>query len=405
MRSSKFTKLMDALTRDGIAVSSECEEAISLWKDEALENLFLERRQVPQLTGYQRREICEGRADQLVYGEYVVRELIGSGGMADVFRANHVHMRRDHAIKVIRRELLNRLPESHRKTVIRRFAQEVRIAARLEHDHIVRTFGFDRRRHFVVMEYVDGPDLDSLSDQAELYEEDAVDLVLQAARGLEYAHNQGVVHRDIKPRNLIFDEATSRVKITDWGLARIDNGPRRHSYLSGTGSSSYRRRRLHATNRFLKRDGQAGRDAQPAGSAGAAHPGSRVGSDNPTGSRLTQPGEVFGSVCFMSPEQAEDTYQAGRQSDIYSLGCTLFTLLTRRPIYTRSTATLTLLAHCDPAVPVPSLSAERGVSPYLETVFHRMVARDLKRRYPSMREVIFDLEQCLRRRQMFVVTT
>ena len=334
-----------------------------------VESILDDRRQSRRLTTYQKQQIQAGRADGLVCDEYVIRDVVGAGEQAIVYLANHNVLRRLDALKIVRPEMLESLSEAQRQQTMTRFKQGARAAARLYHENIVRTYGFSSEHFYVAMEFVDGPDLDLLSDLAPLTVRDAVNYILQAARGLDYAHtcDPAVIHRDIKPRNLLFEEKTHTVKIADWGMARI-----------------------------------MGSDSQPTYSLRS------VGgpADCPS-TRPTCAGEVFGTVCFMSPEQAMDSGQADARSDIYSLGCTLFTLLTRRPVYERSTATMTMLAHCDESLSPPSLAdhlqrrSEResqggvGVATrfaFLDKIFHRMVARRPRDRYQSMEEVIAALD-------------
>jgi eukaryotic-like serine/threonine-protein kinase len=286
------------------------------------------------LTNYQVQEACQGRAKDLVLGNYTILDKIGQGGMGQVFKAQHRRMDRIVAIKL--------LPASVTKdqAAIARFEREVKAAAKLEHPNIVTAYDADEAagRHFLVMQFVEGHDLSALvKKDGPLPVEQAVSCIAQAARGLEYAHRRGVVHRDIKPANLLLDlEGT--VKILDMGLARLE----------------------------------------PA--AGEEH------------AELTGTDQIMGTVDFMSPEQALDTKHADERSDIYSLGITLWYLLTGRAVYGGKSVMAKLLAHREQ--PIPSLQAAcPGATSALEAVFTKMVAKMAEDRFQSMSEVVVELER------------
>jgi len=300
------------------------------------EDLALELVRQQKLTPYQAEALILGNGKSLVLDNYVLLEKIGAGGMGQVFRARHKRLGRIVAVKV--------LPPSTMKNAatVARFQREVRAVARINHQHIVAAFdaGQDGEVHFLVMEYVDGKDLAAIvKKHGPLPVEQAVDYILQAARGLDAAHAEGIVHRDIKPGNLLVDNGGT-VKVLDMGLAR------------------------------LSADGEPGQNSE-----------------------LTSTGAVMGTVDYMSPEQALDTKTADARADIYSLGCSLFYLLTGRAPYQGETLMQRLLAHREQ--PIPSLRAVRpDVPERVEVVFNKMVAKDVGDRYQTSREVIVDLEWC-----------
>lgn len=284
-----------------------------------------------KLTGFQARAFYHGAAAQLVIGSYVILDRIGSGGMGQVYKAEHRRMRRVVALKLIN--------AVRAQEAVRRFQREVEAAAKLDHPNIVTAFDADvvNGTHYLAMEYVDGFDLATVVKEfGRVPLRLAVDWMLQAARGLEYAHGRGVIHRDIKPANLLLDELGA-LKILDMGLARLDDSP------------------------------------------GAI--------EETAFGPLTRMGEIIGTIDFMSPEQAEDTRQAGPSSDIYSLGCTFYYLATGQVLYPVDTVMRKLLAHRDQ--PIPSLTQLRGEVPrWVDDLFGKMVAKKPEKRFPRMTDLI-----------------
>lgn len=288
-----------------------------------------------KLTEYQARVILQGEGEPLVLGRHVILDKIGQGGMGVVLKAWHARMERVDALKILSPKV-TKTPE-----LLDRFHREVKAAARLEHPNIVAAYDADEvdGTHFLVMQHVDGTNLLSLvKSRGPLPANEAVDCILQAARGLQYAHDQGVVHRDIKPSNLMVDRRGS-VKILDMGLARLE---------SATASGQ---------------------------------------------TDLTGTGQIMGTVDYIAPEQAENTKHADQRADIYSLGITLWYLLTGRTAYQGETVMEKLLAHREN--PIPSLrQACPQASSELESVFAKMVAKTPDTRYQTMMEVIVDLDRC-----------
>jgi serine/threonine protein kinase len=275
---------------------------------------------------------AEEKDDHQVIGEYVLLEELGGGGMGRVFKAIHRKMNRRVALKLLPRSLVES-PES-----VERFQREVQALARLSHPNIVAVHdaGAADGTHFYVMDLVDGDDLSRLvKENGPMPVEETLDCILQAARGLEYAHSQGVVHRDIKPSNLILDH-DGTLKILDLGIARFQPLPE-----------------------------QAGDD-------------------------LTKTGCVLGTVDYMAPEQAMNTRRADHRADIYSLGCTLHFLLTGRAIFGGETVMERLVAHREH--PAPSLMKACPAAPqWLDGIFRKMVAKKPEDRYQSVTALVSDL--------------
>ncbi|GEM_PF-770183 len=303
---------------------------------------LLERR---LLTPWQLQRIAQGQIDKLRLGDYLIVDELGAGGMGVVYKAVHRRMRRVVALKVLPQKAMES-PDA-----VRRFQQEVRVIAQLTHRNVVTAFdaGEDDGVHYLVMEYVDGVDLRvHVKKHGPLPLLEALRCIIHAARGLDYAHQQGIVHRDVKPGNLLLTQ-TQSVKLLDLGLARMDQS--QLDPISGTEHS-----------------------------------------------QITSPGSLMGTAEYMAPEQAHDTRQADARADIYSLGCTLFFLLTGRTPFRGESVMETLLAHHQS--PVPSLRDERPDVPImLDAVFKRMVAKHPQDRPQSMGEVVKLLEavraQCL----------
>lgn len=273
---------------------------------------------------------------------YRIVELIGRGGMGNVYRAEHRLMNRPVAIKLINAQLV-RNPQA-----VERFRREVQTAAKLCHPNIVGAFDAEQAgdAHFLVMEFVEGTDLASVVKQrGPLPVAEACDCIRQAAVGLQHAHEKGMVHRDIKPHNLML-AANGRVRILDFGLA---------GFVSDAAIPN------------------ASSDAGSVGHVAASH--------------LTTLGSVMGTPDYMAPEQATDAHSADIRADIYSLGCTLYFLLTGRPPFTADNVLAKLKAHAQQ--PPPPLT---GVTAELSKVAARMLAKQPEERFRTPAELIAALE-------------
>ena len=273
---------------------------------------------------------------------YRVLELLGVGGMGAVFKAEHLLMERTVALKVINRQLIDH------PGAVERFRREVKAAAKLTHPNIVTAYDAEQAGdvHFLVMEYVEGASLARLVDaQGPLPPARACDYVRQAALGLQHAFERGMVHRDIKPHNLMLTPG-GQVKVLDFGLARF---------------------------------------AQESRPAGASHCPEAAAAPGAPAESLTQIGAVLGTPLYMAPEQVRDAHAADTRADIYSLGCTLYALLAGRPPFPEGTD-LKAAAAVGQA-PRPLTALRRDVPPGLANVVARMMEKDPAKRYQTPAEV------------------
>ena len=284
---------------------------------------------------YQINQLFQGRGAQLVLGHYLLLERLGEGGMRQVYKARETRLGRVVALKVLPAERINK-PE-----LVDRFYQEIQSAARLSHPNIVHAYDAEQigDAHVFAMEFVEGIDLSRLVKQSgPLTVPQACEHVRQAALGLQHIHENNMVHRDIKPANLMRVYPGGAIKILDMGLARLreddtDKGPAR---------------------------------------------------------RLTTLGVVMGTLDYIAPEQALDSRRADIRSDLYSLGCTLYFLLTGRVPFPLDEPMAKLLAHsCETPVPLEQLRAE--TAPQVCAIAAKLMAKRPDERYQTPAELILDL--------------
>ncbi len=286
------------------------------------------------LTPYQANQILTDKHEHLVLGSYRLRERIGEGAMGQVYKAWSLKLERIVAVKTIHKEMVNN-PKA-----MERFRREVEAAAQLRHPNIalVRDADDIDGRPFLVMEYIEGFNLSQFVKQhGAVPTGEAVEYARQAALGLQHAFERGIVHRDIKPANLMVttiktdDESRPLVKILDFGLARYESER-----------------------------------------------------DNTT--RLTQIGTMLGTIDYVSPEQATDSRNADIRADLYSLGCTLFYMLTARPAFLGSSVVEKLGPRVTGEPPrIRDIRPE--IDAGLEAVLLRIMARKPEDRYQTPIEV------------------
>jgi serine/threonine protein kinase len=296
-------------------------------------------------------------------GGYQILRRIGRGGMGAVYLARQVSLDRLVALKVMNAEW------AQKPNFLVRFTREAFAAAQLVHHNIVQVYdiGHDHGVHYFSMEYVQGQSLgELLRARGPMVSEEAAGYILQAARGLAFAHERGMVHRDIKPDNLLLNEQ-GVVKVADLGLVRtpgLEEAPAAPAQASG---------------------GVDPRRGAPEGSPG----GSLAGLSN-----VTLAGQAMGTPSFMAPEQGRDATRIDHRADIYSLGCTLYALVTGRPVFQGNNALEILTQHaCEPIVRPEAVV--KGVPRALSDIIVKMLAKKPEDRYASMADVARALEEFL----------
>lgn len=304
-------------------------------------HLAHELRRIGALTSFQALRLANGRTDELVLGGHLLLESLGQGAMGAVYRALHIASDVERAIKVVRST------GSTSRSMLERLRHEAGILQQLRHPHIVAMHEAEAREEFfyLAMEYIVGRSLErEVARRGPLDVRSAISYTLQAARGLSSVHEHRIVHRDVKPNNLMLSDL-GEVKLIDFGLAMRLGAT---TLESGNRSESVR---FGGTSTFL------------------------------------------GSVNFLAPEQATDPHSVDERADIYGLGCTLFYLMTGQAPFDVGDRATRLFAHRN--APVPRLQMARPDVPVaLDELCARMMAKSVDDRPRVMWEVIEALEAC-----------
>lgn len=273
-------------------------------------------------------------SEHAISGRYVVQAIVGTGGMAVVYRAFDKTKRRVVAIKVLRPEY-----ESDEEFV-RRFSREAEAASKVSHENIVNMLdvGIDGDMRYIVMEYVDGQTLkDMIRKQGCIPADTAIRMTIRILAAVDHAHRNGIVHRDIKPQNILVD-SEGRVKVADFGIAR-----------------------LKATHTATLED-----------ASGTS---------------------AMGSVHYFSPEQARGEV-ADEKSDLYSVGVVMYEMLTGQVPFEGETSVSVALKHVnEPPRSMRELRPE--ISPALDEVVMRALCKDPTKRYQTAAEMAADLRKCI----------
>src|SRR5271155_1563692 len=280
------------------------------------------------LTHFQAEQFLLGKWKRFTIGKYRVLERLGSGGMGQVFLCEHKLMRRKVAVKV--------LPTAKAQDAasLERFYREARAAAALDHPNIVRAYDIDQDEnlHFLVMEYVDGASLQEIvKKHGPMNMLFACHYIRQAAIGLQHAHEAGLIHRDIKPGNLLVDR-TGTLKVLDMGLARFFNDE--EDILTKKYDES-----------------------------------------------------VLGTADYLAPEQALDSHNVDIRADVYSLGATFYFCLTGSPPFNEGTVAQKLIWH-QTRQPKPIRAIRGEVPEGLAQVVDRMMLKDRAKRFQTPAQVV-----------------
>jgi len=283
------------------------------------------------ITAWQAAKLLQGKHKGFFLGKYKLLRLLGKGGMSSVYLAEHVLMRRRCAIKVLPWKLVKD------SSYLERFHREAQAVAALDHPNIVRAYDIDHEKdgsleiHFLVMEYVEGRNLfDLVQMSGPLPARTAADYIRQGALGLAHAHKSGMVHRDVKPGNFIVDQHGT-VKLMDLGLARVAADDADHSLT------------------------------------------------------IAHDERVLGTADYLAPEQAVDSHLVDTRADLYSLGCTLYFLLTGRPPFNEGTLTQRLLAH-QTKEPTPIETLRPDVPESLLDILRSLMMKDREQRLQTAEE-------------------
>ncbi|ANY69798.1 serine/threonine protein kinase [Paenibacillus sp. BIHB 4019] len=263
-------------------------------------------------------------------GRYEILTRIGGGGMALVYKAHDVLLNRNVAVKVLRQQFV------HDEEFIRRFRREAQSAAALSHPNVVSIYdvGQEEDTHYIVMEYIEGSNLNEIIvERAPLQADESVRIAIQICDALGHAHQNHIIHRDIKPHNILIGK-NGRVKVTDFGIARAV-----------------------------------------------------------TSSTITQTGSVLGSVHYFSPEHAKGV-STGEKSDLYSLGIVLYQMLTGNLPFLGESPISVALKHLQDTFEEPRV-VNPHIPQSVENVILRAMRKNPGERYHSAQEMLNDLETCL----------
>jgi serine/threonine-protein kinase len=291
------------------------------------------------LTRWQSEKILQGKYKGFFLGKHKLLGHIGSGGMSSVYLAEHIVMKHLRAVKVLPKSKLGKT------SYLERFQREAKAIASLNHPNIVRAYDIDNEKdtHYIVMEYVEGVDLQVLVQKhGPLPYAIVADYIAQAAHGLQHAHDSGLIHRDVKPANLLINK-DGVIKVLDLGLALFQD----QSDASLT---------------------------------------------------MEYNDKVLGTADYLAPEQALNSHTVDNRADIYGLGCTMYFLLTGHPPFPDGSIASRIVKHQN--VMPPDIRVDRPDCPgELDGICVKMMQKDPKFRYPDCKTVAEVLENWLKKYQ------
>lgn len=300
------------------------------------------------MAAQQRAKAMIGR---VISERYRIVELVAMGGMGAIYRGEHLLMHKEVAIKVLHPEIEG-FPE-----LVTRFEREAVAGAHISHPNVASAndFGkFDGDSYFLVLEFIQGTTLRKLIEQGPMSPERAAAIAIGIARALGASHQKGIIHRDVKPRNVMVDlgatDADVKVKLIDFGLAKVP----------------------------IEKLSASARDADSARRS------------------LTAAGVVMGTVAYFAPETALGMRSIGAPADLYALGVIFYEMLTGLHPFTPTDPAALFAAHTK--APVPAMSArnpEVSVHPKLEAVVRRLLEKDPSQRYPSAEATVSGIEGAL----------
>ena len=333
---SMDTELGRMVVEQNLATNEEIQRCVAIRADmtqaeshKNLSQIMLEAGVITKGQMARLKKAIEESRGQQIPGYRLISKL-GSGAMATVFKAKQLSLDRIVAIKVLPRKL------SDNAEYVEMFYREGKAAAKLNHPNIVQAFDVGEAGgfHYFVMEYVEGHTLhDDLSSGKVFSEAEALDVIIQIARALVHAHSQGLIHRDVKPKNIMITTGGA-AKLADMGLARL------------------------------------AADAEAA---------------------AAETGRAFGTPYYISPEQIRGERDIDFRADVYSLGATLYHLLTGRVPFDAATPMAVMQKHLrEPLIPPDHINA--GLSAGIGEVVEVMMAKDRNRRYASTTDLMLDLE-------------